>query len=155
MMLLSAVSGDQWYCSHLVFQYAPHPHEPEASDVRITSGDERRESCIMESPFQCSMKLCHHMMSERASVFMRVLNVYRTIVRPERMTALASCRQPTNDSRSLFLQHFRWIHFFRSTLSLASFWVGSLSSSLMVSSSMPRKVKHVVGPSFLWLARGT
>ena len=70
-------------------------------------------------------------------------------VRPGRITTLASCRYPTRDWRSCFLQHFNLdqresIHFRR-----VSFSCGRRRTIDSVSNSMPRKVRHVAGPSCL------
>ena len=39
---------------------APHPQVPEVSDVSEISGWDFLLSVIMDRPFHCSMKQCHH-----------------------------------------------------------------------------------------------
>ena len=51
VILYALVASDHWYWNHAVFSYAPHPRDPEASEVRITSGLLRLVDCIMERPF--------------------------------------------------------------------------------------------------------
>ena len=159
--------GGQWYWNHAARQYAPHPQEPDASDVIMISGLLRRRLCIIDKPFQCSMKDAHQKMSERASTLsltkeleerwcadFRASMRRRINVRPERTTTLASCSWPTRDSRSLFFTDLRWVHCWSRDLSRMSLWCGSRNSSLSVSNSTPRKMMHVVGPSCLSIAVG-
>ena len=135
--------------------YASQPQEPEASEVTTTSGLERRDWCIIERPFQCSMKQHHHIISEQASrlslrkQFARLWwdAVIRSIrrrrkVRPGRMTMLASCNWPTSDSRSLLVQHLRHIQSASVDWRRRSLWCRIRSSCLTVSSSIPRKTRH-------------
>lgn len=133
----------------------------------MTSGLHLRDATIMDMPFQCWIKECHQKISERASAFslLKLLAVrcladfsrsMRRLVnvRPEWTTLLASCKYPTKDSRSFFLQHLYLIHFSSRACRRCSFSVGSLSSRLTVSMMIPRKVKQVDGPSRFVTARG-
>ena len=126
-----------------------------------------RRECIMDRPFHDSMKEFHQIMSDRAARLRR-RNVLdgrlceilsrsmrrRRKVRPGRIITLASCSEPTRDCKSLFLQDFRRDHLWSIVFKRSSFCVGSLSSKRVVSTSIPKKFRHVTGPSRLSAASG-
>ena len=118
--------------------------------------------CIMDKPFQSTINVCHQRMSDWAlrlrlmkpllgrwwADLVKLISLRRK-VRLGMITMLASCSSPTKDCRSHLWQDSKWTHFWNMPFSRASFSAGSLSSSLMVSSSTPRNVRQVVGPSRL------
>ena len=70
-------------------------------------------------------------------------------------TTQACCNFPARDSSSFFMHERFPIQVETSALSSTSLACGRRSCSVMVSISMPRKVRHVVGPSSFWVATGT
>ena len=145
------------------FQWAPQPQDPDAS---LTSGI---VPCVVlgirETPFQLSIKICHHTMSDRVDSLIRMqlvpfwnadtnLIIRRTNVRPGRTTIAACCRWPRSDWSSLFLQPFLPTHSRTKARMRCSFACGSLTTMLTVSSSKPRKTSSVAGPSHFAGATG-
>ena len=102
----------------------PHPQVPEASDVSEISGWNFLSSIIIDRPFHCSMKQCHHMTSDWACLLRRIktfscqwLKDFSALirclikVRPDRTTMLASCSRPMSDSSCFRLQNLNDTHF--------------------------------------------
>ena len=115
--LLRASGHSNW--NHNMFQNAPQPQQPQASEVSTISGLAFRSSNIIDSPFQWAMKQCHHIMSDRASLLRRMktshphlwFEVFKWLIRQRRKvrlgltTILASCRRPMSDSSSFLLRN--------------------------------------------------
>ena len=154
----------QRHCNHWVPHTAAHPQLPDASETSSTlsvSGEGR-----IPTPFHPSIKWLHHCTSEGKSVLSLMKRslfltdaiscIMRcTKLRPECTTFTACCRSPTRDSKSRRLAAFRPSHCWTTALTLCSFSFGSRSSIFWVSTSMPRKVMQVDGPSLLSEAMGT
>ena len=130
---------------------------------------------MMEIPFHGSMNACHHLMSvnachhlmsDLASIFMRIIercfffaSVSNDISRPMKdrpgfTTLQAWFKWPSDDSSCSLKQNFLNCHSMSMSFSLWSFSCGRRSSRVAESISMPKNVKHVIGPAVLWEARG-
>ena len=122
-----------------------------------------------DTPFHSAANRRHHARSERNDLFSRIgcghsgcigtpfrrSNIRRKNVRPQRTTLHAWFRTPMRDSRSRRRHAFLSPHSWRRELRRSNLSAGSLSWPATVSTSMPRKVRHVVGPSRLCSAMGT
>ena len=150
--------NQEWLC------HAPHPHQPEASDV-ISSwgrweGGERKET-----PFHLAMKVFHHARSDRKPVLRRIIGCEgctacnRSSIRrrkdlPDLTTLQAWLRRPMKDSSSLRAHTLSSPHCCNRERKRSSLSFGRRSSPACVSISMPKITRHVVGPSRLWAAIG-
>ena len=156
-----------WNWIQSEFQKAPVPHAPEASLHSSWSGWLKACCRRMDMLFQDSMNMCHHLMSDLASLLIIVMlrclhfaSVRREISLPMNdlpglTTLQAWLRRPRSDS-SFYLEHtFLNCHSDRSSLRLLCFSCGSLSSMAIVSISIPRKTRQVEGPTHLCDANET
>ena len=148
--------------------HAPHPHEPEASDANSLLGRSWGRSRI-DTPFHSVTNRCHHARSALNSLLRRIgwgqcgcmgtawrrLIILRRNERPDHTTLHAWLRSPTRDSRSRREHDFRSLHSRRRDKRRCNLSAGKRSCAALVSISMPRYVRHVVGPSVLWVAIGT
>ena len=145
--------------------HAPQPHEPEVSEANCLwgryGGGGRKDV-----PFQVRTKVNHHARSDLklAFIWMGILplggrqvscsrsSILRRKDLPACTTLHAWLSRPHKDSRSLWTHHLLVLQSWKRP---ASRWSLSCWRRCTVSILMPRKVRHVVGPSLLWGARGT
>ena len=139
---------------------APHPHEPDASEIMETSnsGCPLLTDDIIAIPFHSEQYRYHHSMSERAeapsrtnrcrgfTVVERSMSRRRNY-RPARTALHAWLREPMRASSSLFLHTFLPRHASNEAFNCWSFVWGRRISSASVSSSIPRNPICVAGPS--------
>ena len=116
----------------------------------------------IETLFHDETNRCHHLMSEQASLLMRIIVLcvrfaWASIAislpmndLPGRTTLQAWFKWPKNDSRECLEQTFLNCHSCSSSCSLCHLSCGRWSSMAIVSISIPRNTKHVVGPIVLW-----
>ena len=157
---------DQGKLNHFCCQSAPHPHEPDASEYTVMSDEYFWVSHSIEMPFQFSTNKCHHKMSARAALLSlmwcigweptswRAYSLLRNGL-PGRTTLVANWSRPVMDWSAFFE-----ITLFDTTCESSFLRFVSLSSGkrickAMVSTSIPRKVRHVTGPTNLEGLRGT
>ena len=144
--------------------HAPQPHEPEASDVILRlgrwDGGGRKEM-----PFHVVMNEAHHARSERNPWLSLITGCdgrtacNRSIIRrkkdlPDLTTLQAWLRRPIRDSSSVREQADLSPHCCSRARSRWSFSSGRRTSPASESISMPKIIRHVVGPSRLWAAIG-
>ena len=122
-----------------------------------------------EIPFQSSTNVRYHMRSDQNARLRRIgcrrtrcigsprsrWSIRPRNERPERTTLHAWCRTPMRDSSSRRLQHFLSPHSARRIRRRWSLSCGRRSWEATVSTSMPKYVRQVIGPSRLWSAIGT
>ena len=118
--------------NQLALDHAPHPHNPDASDVRSTSF--WQAALIKPLPFQWVTKICHHSKSDQKVLFSRIqwcgffithskwMICWRKPL-PTGITVHACCSTPRRDSRS-HLEHD--LHDFHCVVRFL--WLASFSS---------------------------
>ena len=142
---------------------APQPQVPDASDQKECA------ACCggkMVLPFHCGRKHDHHWMSDWNCLFRRtwwcwhfgtdIVSINRLMnVLPGMTTDAAWLSEPTRDCSCLFVATLFPLHSRTMAVMRASLSGGRLSSILIVSIWMPRKVSWQLGPSVLCAAIGT
>ena len=119
----------------------------------------------MEVPFHASRKSSHHLKSEwndalsltwwwSSRMPARSLKRHLRNNRPGLTTFQACCSFPTKDCNSLFQHDFRPSHSPTRLFNSSIFFWDKCSSSVAVSTSMPRKVTLWLGPSSFSAAKG-
>ncbi len=145
---------------------APQPHEPEASDVSTIWGVLRHTLLIGHAPFQMGKKQPHHLRSDRKAAFKRtqwcssLIHLESSIMRcrkdlPSLTAQHACCNWLIIDSNSLLVHDFLLSHRRISLRNYSSFIYGRHTVIDRVSSSRPRKVRVVLGPSVFLEATNT
>ena len=116
-------------------------------------------------PFQDGRNECHHKMSALASLVslrwwwrhltfvLRVINLRRKR-RPAGTALAAKASLPMSESSALLVVFLRWSQCVNSMTISSSFAFGSLICLRIESSSKPRKISVVAGPSTLSIATG-
>ena len=149
-----------WNQLHL--HHMPHPHPPEASDEVSINGDQRATSLINDIPFQELANTCYHSKSALKVTFSLIMwsclwncdsrtNIPRRNRSPGLITLKAWFRWPANACSSHFVHSF---HSATNSLSFSNFPCGSLSCSSSESSSTPKRMILVAGPSVFSTATG-
>ena len=147
-------------CSQKSPQNAPHPHEPEASEITVMPASLKARVESIDVPFHLSMNNFHHARSDLNALLRRIglfghradLSSSIILLRndlPGLTTVLAWCSWPIKNSSSLFSQCLRESHWSISCFSRSNFSVGRRISILRVSIRMPRNVRIGAGPSIL------
>ena len=149
--------------NHSGREYAPQPHEPDASDTNTAVGAWGRKKPM---PFQLWRYCAHHCKSDlnsrlmrmgwsRASNLMDRSIIRRTNVLPGLTTVAACCSCPIRDSSSLFEHLLRRCQDLMVCWRSSSFSWGRLRTSRAVSIWMPRNARVIEGPMTLSGATGT
>ena len=145
----------------------PHPHVPEASDITLMSGVDQRCFHNMETPFHCNTKVCHQVMSALMGPLSHMLWWGKLLMACSTCsllmnacpgwTTFVACwirRRLVKLCTSVFIRNHQPLAWPSSARSRASFASGSHSCSRIVSTSMSRNVRHVLGPSNLDCSSG-
>ena len=113
---------------------------------------ERKESQILRSLFTSFVSLMKWWGLEAC-----IVRSYSLLMkgRPPLTTDVENWSIPITDFRSLNVIFSFWSTSLTCCVYLLSFSMGSLASILTVSSSIPKKVNDVTGPTVLWGAKGT
>jgi len=138
---------------------APESFTTEASETRVNWD-------YMETPFQTSANRNHQVMSALAAVFRRMWWLgwlpmdcrtcsWRMKLHPGRMTLVANCNSPVKLWRTCLVTTLWERHWDRVSLSLKNLLARRCRCKVTVSTSMPRNVRQVAGPSNLDISRGT
>ena len=117
-------------------------------------------------PFQCTRKNSHQSKSARAAASrwtkwwvkcaaFRIANRWHRNTRPCLITVAACNRWPNKDSKSLYLPERLPLQVLASCRVCYSLSIGRRNSRRTVSTSIPKNVTMVAGPSILCTATGT
>ncbi len=149
--------------NHRKPQYAPQPHQPDASDTSVVDGTSARPLSSL-TPLQPVLNCHHHSISYRASLislakcssfFVSVENSISLLMKvlPALMTLHACDNIPIRDKRSRFLQAFLPLQTAKSEVSRVSLSSGRRSSIATVSMSMPKRYARCRALVLCWLRR--
>ena len=158
-MVPALEDSGHWSCSQRPKdgQTAPHPKLPEASDHTWCVYCPWI-GCNIETPFHESRNVDHHSKSDRKGARRligwsarrkapRSSNIRRINVFPGWTTVHACVNFPTSDSRSDLVHALRPLQACNSSRSSNNLWRGRRIIISLESSSKPRKVRRVHGPS--------
>ena len=158
--------ASHWTWNQWRFHEAPHPHDPAASEEKWRCSSVGLS--MRATPFHSEMKATHQERSARKSLLRRtrwwpleakgpdsrfIMRLKKE--RPGFTTLQAWWSRPTRDSSSRLRHTFLSPHSNNVALMRESLSAGRRMDQAIVSSSIPRKVRHDVGPSHFSVARGT